>query len=65
MPSGAMSLAGRTALVTSSGRKDDIVSAIAKGGNGVIVALNYVSEGSTVRRESDSPSRSTRASKHD
>ena len=48
-----LSLAGKTALVTGSGRENGVGAAIAKGfaRNGAAVALHYVSEGSKPRAE--------------
>ena len=48
-----LSLAGKTALVTGSGRENGVGAAIAKGfaRNGAAVAIHYVSEGSKPRAE--------------
>lgn len=48
-----LSLAGKTALITGSGRENGVGAAIAKGfaKNGAAVALHYVSEGSKPRAE--------------
>lgn len=48
-----LSLAGKTALITGSGREDGVSAAISKGfaKNGAAVALHYVSEGSKPRAE--------------
>lgn len=48
-----LSLAGKTALITGSGRENGVGAAIARGfaRNGADVALHYVSEGSKPRAE--------------
>lgn len=48
-----LSLAGKTALVTGSGRENGVGAAIARGlaRNGAPVALHYVSQGSKARAE--------------
>lgn len=53
MPADTLSLAGKTALVTGSGRETGIGAAIARAlaRNGASVAIHYVSEGSKARAE--------------
>ncbi|KAF3391539.1 putative oxidoreductase [Penicillium rolfsii] len=53
MPADTLSLAGKTALVTGSGRESGIGAAIARAlaRNGASVAIHYVSEGSKARAE--------------
>lgn len=48
-----LSLAGKTALITGSGRENGVGAAIARGfaRNGAGVAIHYVSEGSKPRAE--------------
>ena len=48
-----LSLAGKTALITGSGRENGVGAAIARGfaRNGAAVAIHYVSEGSKPRAE--------------
>lgn len=48
-----LSLAGKSALITGSGRENGVGAAIAKGfaRNGAAVALHYVSDGSKPRAE--------------
>lgn len=48
-----LSLAGKTALITGSGRENGVGAAIARAfaRNGAAVALHYVSEGSKLRAE--------------
>jgi len=53
MTADTLSLAGKTALVTGSGRENGIGAAIARGfaRNGASVAIHYVSESSKARAE--------------
>lgn len=53
MPADTLSLAGKTALVTGSGRETGIGAAIARAlaRNGASVAIHYVSKDSKVRAE--------------